>query len=100
MRLRRRTRARLAVHHSKMRHARSTWRASDAWARPAWPIPRDADHHGAAQLMELLDAAVTLVAPDSPLGSNFDIVCNPALNLVEMAALHLLVTLIGRSNAR
>lgn len=50
--------------------------------------------------MELLDAAVTLVAPDSPLGSNFDIVCNPALNLVEMAALHLLVTLIGRSNAR
>jgi hypothetical protein len=57
MRLRRRTRARLAVHHSKMRHARSTWRASDAWDRPAWPIPRDADHHGAAQLMELLDAA-------------------------------------------
>lgn len=50
--------------------------------------------------MELLDAAVTLVAPDSPFGSNFDIVCNPALNLVEMAALHLLVTLIGRSNAR
>ena len=57
MRLRWRTRARLAVHHLTMRHARSTWRAPHAWARPVWLIPRDADHHGAGQLMKSLDAA-------------------------------------------